>query len=176
MPPPRVAIELEASLFLIRSGQLGIAWKTSAPHCSRTINFYARPWGGGLSPARCPIAQRPRGGGQLKPAGRARGWRGRGSRSAAQRLLTLHVFRHLPLFPMRSSQSQGFGLHFGQHDRAAADGDRGSVSVWKPSTWTRAAQIQLRRQKGRGDWGASHPRARRSAPPPPPPGAAGKDP
>lgn len=58
---------------------------------------------------------------------------------------------------MRSSQSQGFRLHFGQHDKAAAGGDRGSVSVRKPSTWTRAAQIQLRRKKGRGDWGAGSP-------------------
>lgn len=125
------------------------------------------PGVGGLPPASCPTARRPREpsrvapaparGGRLKPAGRARGWRGRGSPSAAQRLLTLHVFRHLPLFPMRSSQSQGFRLHFGQHDKAAAGGDRGSVSVRKPSTWTRAAQIQLRRKKRKGDWGAGSP-------------------
>lgn len=58
---------------------------------------------------------------------------------------------------MRSSQSQGFRLHFGQHDKATAGGDGGSVSVRKPSTWTRAAQIQLRRKEGRRDPGARSP-------------------
>lgn len=58
---------------------------------------------------------------------------------------------------MRSSQSQGFRLHFGQHDKATEGGNGESVSVRKPSTWTRAAQIQLRRKEGRGYQGARSP-------------------
>lgn len=52
---------------------------------------------------------------------------------------------------MRSDQSWGFRLHFGQHDKAAAGGNGASVSVRKPSTWTRAAEIQLQRKERRGD-------------------------
>lgn len=119
---------------------------------------------GGERPAAGPT---PAQGGRLQPAGRARGEvAARAERR--ERLLTLHVFRHLPLFPMRPSQSQGFRLHFGQHDKAAAGGGRGSESVRKPSTWTRAAQIQLRR-KGRGGSRVVAPSpSGRSAPPPPP--------
>lgn len=36
---------------------------------------------------------------------------------------------------MRSDQSWGFRLHFGQHDKAAAGGNGASVSVRKPSTF-----------------------------------------
>lgn len=69
---------------------------------------------------------------------------------------------------MRPSQSQGFRLHFGQHDKAAAGRGRGSVSVRKPSTRTRAAQIQLRREEGGGGLVAAPSPALWSAPPPPP--------
>lgn len=106
-------------------------------------------------PAPPPQLQRPPGGGP-EPAGRAGGGVAR-SPSAAQRPLTLHVFRQMPLFPMRSSQSKGFRLHFGQHDKAAAGGERGSASARKPRTWTPAAQIQLRRKGGRGDPAAGSP-------------------
>lgn len=151
--------------------------KTCAPHCSRAINFYACTWGGGLTPARRlearggerrPGRPVPAPGGRLQPAGRARARGSRGSRSAARRLLTLHVFRHLALFPMRSSQSQGFRLHFGQHDKTAAGGNGGSVSVRKPSTWTRQHGCNSGGEKEGATGVPARPPARRSVPPPPP--------
>lgn len=136
------------------------------PHLRRGLEPRSpEPAGGGCSPRRGPRVGKRR-----RPE--------RAPRGAS--LLTLHVFRHLPLFSMRSSQSQGFRLHFGQHDKTAAGGNGGSVSVREPSTWTRAAQIQLRREEGRGDPGARSPTrcvrapspelsARTSAPVLPPP-------
>lgn len=88
----------------------------------------------------------------------------------APRPLTLHVFRHLPLVPMRSSQSQGFRLHFRQHVRAAARGERGSGSVGKPRTWTRAHRLGSGGKK-EGAPGEVRPPARsreRASPPPGP--------
>lgn len=68
-------------------------------------------------------------------------------------LLTLHVFRHLSLFPIRPGESQGFRLHFGQHDKAAASRAGGSVSVRDTSTWTR--QHRFSWSKGRSAAAAS---------------------
>lgn len=67
--------------------------------------------------------------------------------------LTLHVFRHLPLFPIRPGESQGLRLHFGQHDKAAAGRAGGSVSVRDTSTWTR--QHRFSWSKGRSAAAAS---------------------
>lgn len=61
--------------------------------------------------------------------------------------LTLHVFRHLSLFPIRPGESQGFRLHFGQHDKTAAGRAGGSVSVRDTGTWTR--QHRFSWSKGR---------------------------
>lgn len=87
------------------------------PHPARfqSRKLLCQPRRGGLTPARGP----------------ARPLQARGAR--APRPLTLHVSRHLPLVPMRSSQSQGFRLHFGQHDKAAAGGERGSVRPGSPA-------------------------------------------
>lgn len=74
----------------------------------------------------------PARGGRLQPAGRARGAGAAGAKRR-ERLLTLHVFRHLPLFPMRPSQSQSFRLHFGQHDKAAAGGVGGPCRSGSPA-------------------------------------------
>lgn len=85
-----------------------------------------------------------RGGGEAAWRGFARPpvFPGRARRSS-RALLTLHVFRHLPPFPIRSGESQSFSLHLGQHVKATAGrGWRRSASVrrrWQSSTWTRAA-------------------------------------
>lgn len=74
------------------------------------------------------------------------------------KLRRLHVSRHLPLVPMRSSQSQGFRLHFGQHDKAAAGGERGSVRPGSPAPGRRR-----RFNSGGKEEGAPGGAARRSA-------------
>lgn len=61
----------------------------------------------------------------------------RGGGAPCSSPLTLHVFWHLPLFPIRPGESQGLRLHFGQHDKAAAGRAGGSVSVRGTGTWTR---------------------------------------
>lgn len=143
----------------IGSGRLGIAWRT--PHRARfeSLKLRCRPCGGA-----CRL-RRP-----LQVRG-ARGAVAAGAR--APRPLTLHVFRHLPLVPMRPRQSQGFRFHFGQHDKAAAGGERGSVASARPAPGHGRPDSTPARRRQRRPGGPARPLAGRSAPPPPPGCASG---
>lgn len=50
-------------------------------------------------------------------------------------VLTLHIPWHVPLFPIRSRESQGFSLDFGQHVSAAGLSWR--LRTARRDTWTR---------------------------------------
>lgn len=54
-------------------------------------------------------------------------------------VLTLHIPWHAPLFSIRSSESQGFSLDFGQHVSAAGPSWR--LRTARRDTWTRGPRV-----------------------------------